>query len=133
MTRSAFEQLVTEGIERVPARFRAYLDEIAIVVETEATREQKRAAGVAQRDELLGLYEGIPHTQRAGMPHRLPDVMTLFHGPLERVSGGNPERVREEVAHTVWHELAHALGMPEGRVRRAERRRRSRRAVKEKS
>lgn len=126
MRRTEFAALVRAGIERIPAKFRPYLDDIAVVIEGEPTPARKRAAGVPPRDELLGVYEGTPHTQRAGLPYRLPDKITLFQGPLERVCHGAAECLRDEVAHTVWHELAHALGLPEGRVRHLERRRRAR-------
>ncbi len=125
MTRAAFERLVQEGAERIPAQFRKHLDEIPVIVEGEPTRAQRRAARVGRGTGLLGLYVGTPHTKRAGLPYRLPDTVTLFQGPIERACGGNAERIREEVAHTLWHELAHALGMDEHRVRRAERTRRS--------
>lgn len=127
MTRRSFLRLVREGMEQIPVRFQRYLNDVAVVVEQEPTSAQKRSAGVAVRDELLGLYEGTPHTARPGLPYRLPDKITLFQVPLERICRGERTCIRDEVAHTVWHELAHALGMAEHRVRTAERRRRRQR------
>lgn len=126
MTREAFERLVHEGAQRIPSPFRKHLDDVALLVENEPTREHMRGTRIPPGVELFGLYHGTPRTERAYLPYRLPDTITIFQRPLERFCGGDPERIREEVAHTVWHELAHALGMSEHRVRRAERTRRRR-------
>lgn len=126
MTRKAFVRHVHEGAARIPEKFRGYLKDVAVVVEMEPTAAQRRAAGVGRGSDLLGLYEGTPRTKREYLPYRLPEKITLFQRPVERSCGGDTERIREEVAHTIWHELAHALGMPETQVRRLERRRRAR-------
>lgn len=123
MTRADFERLVHEGIERIPAQFRRHLDEVAVVVEREPSLRKKREAVIPRTAELLGLYEGTPRTERAYLPYRLPEKITLFQGPIERMCGNNAECIREQVAHTVWHELAHALGMSERRIRALERKR----------
>lgn len=126
MTRGAFERLVHEGAQRIPSPFRKHLDDVALIVENEPTREQMRGAGVSPGAELFGLYHGTPRTERAYLPYRLPDTITIFQRPLERFCGQAPECIQEEVAHTVWHELAHALGIDEHRVRALERKRRRR-------
>ena len=120
MRRSAFHQIVAEGSARVPVAFRGYLREIALVVEREPTEAHKRSAGIALDEELFGLYEGTPRTERAYLPHRLPDKITIFQGPIERACGGDANVIREEVARTVWHELAHALGIVEERIGKLE-------------
>lgn len=126
MTRKDFERLVHEGAERIPEEFRPHLKAAALLVADEPTAEQKRSAGLPPGAELFGLYHGTPRTERAYLLYRLPDTITIFQRPLERFCGGDPACIREEVAHTVWHELAHALGMSEGRVRHVERGRRLR-------
>lgn len=130
MTRRDFERLVEEGAARIPVPFQKHLTEVAVIVESEPTADRKREAGVPLRDELLGLYTGIPRTERAYLPYRLPDTILIFQGPLERLCGGDPECIREEVAHTVWHELGHALGLSERKIRALERARHSRKRKK---
>ncbi len=70
-----------------------------------------------EREWLLGLYSGIPLTQRgteyAGV---LPDLITLFQGPIQRVAGSDPEAIREEVRVTVIHELGHYFGISDERL-----------------
>lgn len=120
MTRRTFERLVREGARQIPAEFQTYLRDIAVVIESEPTGAQKRSVGLAAGSGLFGLYEGTPRTERAYLPYRLPEKITIFQGPLERFCGSDRECLRAEIAHTVWHELAHALGIPEERVRELE-------------
>jgi predicted Zn-dependent protease with MMP-like domain len=52
----------------------------------------------------------------------MPDKITIFQGPHERLSRTRAES-EQMVVDTVWHEIAHHFGMDEKRVRRAERQR----------
>jgi predicted Zn-dependent protease with MMP-like domain len=66
---------------------------------------------------LLGLYEGVPLTRRgAYYAGALPDKITIFRGPLERLYGADPERLRREVRHVVLHEIAHHFGISDERL-----------------
>ena len=70
-----------------------------------------------RRQNLLGLYEGIPWGKRG--PYyagALPDKITIYRVPLERISGGDPERLRAEVRRVVFHEIAHHLGISDARL-----------------
>jgi predicted Zn-dependent protease with MMP-like domain len=66
---------------------------------------------------LLGLYQGVPLTQRtsgyAGVP---PDKITIYRGPLERRAAGDPDRLRAEVRRVVVHEIAHHFGISDERL-----------------
>jgi predicted Zn-dependent protease with MMP-like domain len=124
MPRREFEEIVHEAWQRIPRRFRRRIENVAIVVEAEPSRRHLRTAGVPPGDDLLGLYEGIPLTERStsyGMV--LPDKISLFQGPIERAAW-RPQDVPRVVYETLWHELAHYFGMSEGQVRASERRRR---------
>jgi predicted Zn-dependent protease with MMP-like domain len=99
---------------------------VAIVVEPEPSRSQLRSSGVPAGDTLLGLYQGVPLTQRGSWYQMvLPDKISLFQGPIER-EARNSEDLPRVIYETLWHELAHYFGMEEHQVRRAERRRRRR-------
>jgi predicted Zn-dependent protease with MMP-like domain len=124
MGRREFERLVWQAWKRIPRRFRDRVDNLAIVVEPEPTRSQLRSAGVPPGDTLLGLYHGVPLTQRGSWYQMvLPDKISLFQGPIER-EARNPEDLPRVIYETLWHELAHYFGMDEPQVRRSERRRR---------
>jgi predicted Zn-dependent protease with MMP-like domain len=99
---------------------------IAMIVETEPSREQLRASRVAAGSTLLGLYRGRPLTARSVSDgFVMPDQIVIFQGPHERLAR-DPAHLQKLVEETVWHEVAHYFGMDETRVRSAERRRRRR-------
>ena len=65
MKRSDFEKLVEEaGTGMIPKDFLAKLENVAIVVEDEPSKEQLRKAKIGRNHLLLGLYEGVPQTKR---------------------------------------------------------------------
>jgi predicted Zn-dependent protease with MMP-like domain len=66
---------------------------------------------------LLGLYQGIPLTQRtSGYTGALPDKITIYQGPLERLYGHDTDRLRREVRRVVLHEIAHHFGISDERL-----------------
>ena len=66
---------------------------------------------------LLGLYQGVPLTQRGAFyAGALPDKITIFRGPLERMYGGDPQRLRREIRRVVLHEVAHHFGISDERL-----------------
>jgi len=102
-----FEQLVGEALDGLPAEIRAAMSNVAVVVLDEPPPGSR----------LLGLYQGVPLTRRTrGYVGVLPDQITIYRGPLERLYGENPERLRQEVAHTVRHEVAHHFGISDERL-----------------
>lgn len=123
MTPDEFDRLVAAAYERIPARFRRRLKNVALVVEPEPTRAQLGRLGPG--GTLLGLYEGRPLTKRSVFePFAMPDRITIFQGPHERLAR-TPEHLARLVEETVWHEVAHYFGMDELQVRAAERKRRA--------
>jgi predicted Zn-dependent protease with MMP-like domain len=104
-THQEFERLVGEAVEGLPAEFRARLDNVAIVVEA-WPRGGRRAD-----DLLLGLYEGVPLTQRGEAEHlALPDRITIFSGPTLALCRTRAEAIRE-IRATVVHEVGHFFGL----------------------
>ena len=123
MTRSDFERLVDEAWETIPEEFRERFSNVAIFVEGEPGLEHLQAGRVPPGGTLLGLYQGVPLSKRGyGYTFAMPDKVTLFQGPIERASPSSGD-IPRMVYETLWHELAHHLGMNEKEVRAAERRR----------
>ena len=113
MTDERFEQLVSEGIDTIPEKFIKRLDNVAIVIADEPTREQLMKNHIAAGSTLLGLYEGIPLTHRGeyyGAGEVLPDKITIFKNPLIAMAGHDEQALKEAVRDTVWHEIAHYFG-----------------------
>lgn len=123
MQPAEFDQLVEEAYAGIPRRFRRRLKNVAIVVEPEPSAAQLARGRVPRGSTLLGLYEGRPLTTRSVFePFAMPDRITIFQGPHERLARG-AEHLAALVKDTVWHEIAHYFGMDERQVRAAERRR----------
>jgi predicted Zn-dependent protease with MMP-like domain len=103
-----FEDAVEDAIDGLPPDLRSAMSNVAIVVEDEPP----------DREPLLGLYQGIPLTERssayAGTP---PDKISIYRGPLERLYGHDPELLRDRIRHVVIHEIAHHFGISDDRLR----------------
>ncbi len=126
MTLDRFERLVEDAWDAIPEQFRDRFENVGVFVQDEPTREQLASARVGPGHTLLGLYEGIPLDRRGhGYSMALPDRVTIFRRPILRQSRSEQE-TWEIVYDTLWHELAHHLGMDEREVRDAEERRRRR-------
>ncbi|HEV2067965.1 MAG TPA: metallopeptidase family protein, partial [Thermomicrobiales bacterium] len=64
-------------------------------------------------DDLFGLYQGIPRTERSSAYSMVtPDRITIFAGPLERACSSRLE-FEEQIRITVLHEVGHHLGYDE--------------------
>ena len=117
LPRSEFEKLVAQALDDLPPYFQSKMSNVEIVIEAWPTRDDLRLGGVPYGQTLLGLYHGVPLTQR-GSHYQLvlPDRITIFQGPLEQTYR-TPEAIRAGVRHTVVHELAHHFGISDDRLR----------------
>jgi len=117
LTLEEFDALVAEAIDSLPPALRERIRNVAIVVENAPSAAQLRRNRVPPGGTLLGLYEGIPLTQRtAHYGNVVPDKITLFQAPIEAAAGYDPERIRRQVRRTVVHELAHHFGIDDDRL-----------------
>lgn len=111
-----FECLVADALDSLPDTILRMLDNVAVVVADEPTPHQVRRMRLAEDDVLLGLYEGIPLTERtSGYGAVLPDKVTIFQRAIEERCDSEVELV-DAVRHTVVHELAHHLGISDERL-----------------
>ncbi|MBI2863269.1 MAG: metallopeptidase family protein [Chloroflexi bacterium] len=105
--------LVSRAVRKLPPQVLDSLDNVAIVIARRPTAEQLAVHGEEDGGSLLGLYEGVPLTERGatyGMV--LPDRITLFQEPIEAMCRNDAE-IRTEVQRTIVHEIAHHLGLGE--------------------
>ncbi|MSU74801.1 metallopeptidase family protein [Candidatus Kaiserbacteria bacterium] len=126
MPHDDFEKLVEEGYDKLPEWVREKIKNVALLVEDEPSQEDREAEGLADDETLLGLYKGIPLSERGeeyGVGMTLPDTITLYQMPIEQAAAEDKKDVREVIAETIWHEFAHHFGMDEGEVREREGRR----------
>ena len=118
MTDEQFERAVEDALDTIPERFWEQLDNVIFAVEDEPTEEELSGSGDDNAsfsdDELLGLYDGIPLTERGVYYGEgdVPDVITIFKGPHERCFEER-EAIHAEVRKTVIHEIGHFFGNDE--------------------
>jgi predicted Zn-dependent protease with MMP-like domain len=102
-----FERELEVALASLPRELREVMSNVAIVVEEEPPPGRP----------LLGLYQGVPLTQRgsgyAGVP---PDKITIYRGPLERLYGADEEELRRQIRRVVLHEVAHHFGISDERL-----------------
>ncbi len=122
MTEEKFEELVNEGIKEIPEIFLEKLSNIDICIEDKPSSSQLAKVKIKKGFSLLGLYEGVPQTNRGDYANVLPDKITIFKNSIEK-NARSEEDIKETVKETVWHEIAHHFGLNEEEVRRAERKR----------
>lgn len=119
VTDDEFQRLINQALEELPGEHAKSIKNIAILYEDEPTAEQRRQLELRQDQTLLGLYEGTPLSQRQGMTRLLPDKITLFKRPLQWHANTVSE-LKEQIRHTLWHEIAHYYGLDHGRIRELE-------------
>ncbi len=121
-----FEGIAKEELERVPERFRKRIQNVALLIEDEPNEEIRKTQQLETHDTLLGLYQGIPATERGeGYGGVLPDTITLYRLPIlqeaesileDRRPGEYSHAVRLAVRETLWHEIGHYFGMTEEQI-----------------
>lgn len=109
MDRTHFETIADEEFAKVPEHFKRKIENLALLIEN------------GTDGELLGLYQGIPLTERgSGYGEVLPDTITLYYEPLldeaqylleEKRAGTYEDAVRLAIRETLWHEIGHYFGL----------------------
>lgn len=115
MDPESFRERVAEAIERLPGEFRKALDEnLSITVEPVPPARLIGDTDPPLDPAILGFYAGVPLLDRGGSspPPLFPDAIFLFQRNIEHVCGSSEELV-EEIATTLYHEIAHFLGFEE--------------------
>ena len=116
MRRWHFQRLVAEALDELPRPFRRSLKNIAVVVESEPSRELLEEMGLWPDSTLLGLYQGVPLPQRGfSYGNVLPDRITIFQKPIEATCRTEDD-IKEAVKETVIHEIGHYFGLDDERL-----------------
>ena len=103
-----FDQLVDEAVAQLPSGIGDFMDNVALFIEDDSPPDGPT---------LLGVYDGIPLTERGGtyLSFVPPDTITLFKNPLIDYAE-DADHLREEILVTIVHEIAHHYGIEEERL-----------------
>ncbi len=121
--RSRFDALVDGVLKDLPPLVHELIEKVPLHVEDHPSADVMARTGARRRDELCGLFTGIPVTERS-IEHSgtLPDVVTIYReGILAAASDGlgriRTGRLKREIRTTILHELAHFHGLGEQELR----------------
>ncbi|MDA3031453.1 MAG: metallopeptidase family protein [Actinomycetota bacterium] len=98
-----FDRMVADALGDLPDELQHVLDNVVVQV---VNRH-------ADEPTLLGLYEGVPHTERTGQEG--PDIVTIYRLALCDMCE-DMDDLENEVFVTVIHEVAHAAGIDDDRL-----------------
>jgi len=102
-----FQRVIQETLDSLPRDLRERISNLEILVEDEPPAGQP----------LLGLYQGIPLTRRtSNYSGALPDKISIYRGPLERLYGHDPTLLSDQIRRVVLHEVAHHFGISDERL-----------------
>ncbi len=111
--RTTFERLVSEALDSLPQDVVEMIENVDVVVEAEPPVAYLE--GLPRGHALLGLYHGVPLTNRGDYDRVLPDKISIYEGPITR-SARSDDEIREQVRRTVIHEIGHHFGIEEERL-----------------
>lgn len=113
MSEEEFEAAVSDALLLIPPKVARAMDNVAIFIDDDYVPRP----GEDPETVLLGLYEGVPLTERDSWwdAGSLPDRITIFRQPILDICESR-EDVINEVAVTVVHEIAHHFGINDDRL-----------------
>ena len=99
-----------QALGDLPAPFRERLTNVAIIV------EDLPPPGLQNRGILLGLFHGIPRTEKSVFYSAPPDHIFLYQENIEAISRSDAD-VRRQIRDTLLHEVGHYFGLSEEELR----------------
>ena len=113
MDRDSFDALVAEVLDDLPRWVHDAFDNISVLIEDDPGAEQG-----PDMQGVLGLYVGTPLPERSlDYAGELPDVIYIYRRPHLELDLPEPA-LREEIARTVLHEVAHYFGLDDDYLER---------------
>jgi predicted Zn-dependent protease with MMP-like domain len=117
VSRSQFEFLVSEALDRLPHRFAELMSNVTVQVHEapdSATLEDLELDPAT--NTLFGLYTGVPLDQRGGWyGNVLPDVIVLYRRPLMAAASDERSLIRQ-IQLTLLHEIGHHFGLSDAEM-----------------
>ena len=118
LTDEEIDGIIEKSIEELPEEFRRALDNIIITVEESPPAQKFAMKGIKKSHVLLGLYRGVPKTQRSKRYGPiLPDYIAIYKSSIQKIAG-SAEEAKELLRTTLLHELGHYFGLSEYDLRK---------------
>ncbi|GAA1142295.1 metallopeptidase family protein [Nesterenkonia lutea] len=113
MSDEEFDSATADALDRIPPNLADQLENVAVFVEDRYEPQPWEDPSTV----LLGLYEGIPLTERGGEGWSMPDRITLYKEPILEICQSRTE-VTTQITITVIHEVAHFFGIDDQTLHR---------------
>jgi len=115
-----FKWMTDEALATLPKEYVKGMKNVAILYERDVSPERRQQMKLPPNQTLFGLFEGITRLQQAEASGAfgsvtLPNRITLFIDPLSRSVESIPA-LKEQIRHTLWHEIAHYYGLDHKRI-----------------
>lgn len=111
-----FEALIGQALDTLPEKYVSrLLQDVAVTWADEPTENQRHQLKLRHNETLFGLYEGVALPRRNGSTNLMPDKITLFKRPILAYCQDMAE-LREQIRHTLWHEMAHYFGLDHPKI-----------------
>jgi len=120
--REHFDRLLDQVMDELPEQIHALIEEVPLLVEDYPSPEILDSFDMQYRDDLCGLHDGIPLTDRSvEVPlseDGIPDHIVIYReGITAQAARGRrratDEAVRREIRITILHEIGHHFGLDE--------------------
>jgi len=120
--RDRFDRELDEVLAEMPPLVHELINEVPLVVEDYPSAKTAKELGIRRRDDLCGLYSGIPLSDRS-IEHSgvLSDVVTIYREGIIRAASDERgyvhlENLRKQIRITILHELGHHHGLDEDQL-----------------
>jgi len=110
MDRDKFETIGGQALAELPVPSRERLTNVAVIV------EDQPPPGVQTQGLLLGLFHGIPRTEKSVFYSAPPDHIFLYQKNIEAISRTETD-VRRQIRDTLLHEVGQYFGLNEDELR----------------
>jgi predicted Zn-dependent protease with MMP-like domain len=118
-TRRLFDKQLERVLAKMPPLVHHLLEKVPLFVEDYPSDEVMKEMGLQYRDDLCGLYTGIPLGEKS-VSHsgQMPDVVTIYREGIRSMAADDrghvtPKQLRHDIRITILHELAHHHGLTE--------------------
>ena len=107
MAADLFKRVIAETLGELPGPIREKLASVTVLVQEHPPR--------GEDEDLLGLFIGVPYSEKVGNAQPEADRIILFRRNLEEMCE-NDEELEDEIRITLLHEIGHYLGLDENEL-----------------
>jgi predicted Zn-dependent protease with MMP-like domain len=118
-TRRLFDKQLDRVLDEMPPMVQQLLEKVPLYVEDYPSAKVMREMGLQHRDDLCGLYTGVPISEQSvNHSGQMPDVVTIYREGIWSLAADEhgqvtPKQLRHDIRVTILHELAHHHGLTE--------------------